>query len=305
VWTGKVSSNWNDPANWSSSGVPGAGDAAIIPSTGVSNNPVNSSNASVSTLVLGAGRIVDTGANTLTVTSCSPSAVSAGSATSFVRGNLTRCVNNTGTFEFPVGTTSGYAPVSLSNIVGSGNFAVRPSNGVLTGVDPTKSISRYWDLTPVSGVTQADVTLMYGDGDVPAGGDESTFKVIHKNAQRTSAFDPSFKNTSTNTFRLDGVQSFSSWTLGSLLAPTAAPVNVSGRVTTAGGQAIRGAVVTITDDSGRSKTTLTSSFGYYQFGDVAVGRTYVVSANAKRYTFSPRTVSLVDSLTDVNFVAEQ
>jgi hypothetical protein len=305
VWTGAVSNDWNNPSNWSSSGVPGSGDQAIIPSTGVLNDPTNTSNASVNSLVLGAGRIVDTGANTLTVTNCSPSAVSAGGASSYVKGNLTRCVNNTGTFAFPVGTAAGYAPVSLSNIVGSGNFAVRPSDGVLTGVDSTKSIGRYWDLAPNAGVTQADVTLMYGDGDVPAGADESAFKVIHKNGQRTSAFDPSFKDTSSNTFRLDGVQVFSSWTLGSLLAPTAAPVNVSGRVTTAGGQAIRGAVVTITDDSGRSKTTLTSSFGYYQFGDVAVGRTYVVSANAKRYTFSPRTVSLVDSLTDVNFVAEQ
>jgi len=305
VWTGKVSSNWNDPANWSSSGVPGPGDAAVVPSTGVSNDPVNTSNASVSTLMLGAGRIVDTGANTLTVTSCLPSAVSAGSANSFVRGNLTRCVNNAGTFEFPVGTTSGYAPVSLSNIIGSGNFAVRPSNGVLTGVDPTKSISRYWDLTPISGVTQADITLMYGDGDVPAGADESAFKVIHKSSQSTFALDPTSKDTSLNSFRIDGVQGFSSWTLGSLLAPTAAPVNVSGRVTTAGGQAIRGAVVTITDDNGNSQSTITSSFGYYQFGNVAAGKTYVLSASAKRYNFSPRTLRLFDSLAEVNFIAAQ
>jgi hypothetical protein len=239
------------------------------------------------------------------VTNCSPSAVSAGSATSFVRGNLTRCVNNSGTFAFPVGTTAGYAPVSLSNIAGSGYFAVRPSDGVLTGVDATKSIGRYWDLTPNAGVTQADVTLMYRDGDVPVGADETAFKVIHKNAQRTSAFDPSFKDTSTNSFRLNGVQVFSSWTLGSLLVPTAAPVNVAGRVTTAGGQAIRGAIVTITDDGGRMQTAITSSFGYYRFENVSIGRTYVITAGAKRYTFTPRTIMLVDSLSDVSFVAEQ
>jgi hypothetical protein len=146
---------------------------------------------------------------------------------------------------------------------------------------------------------------MYGDGDVPAGADESAFKVIHKSSQSTFALDPTSKDTSLNSFRIDGVQGFSSWTLGSLLAPTAAPVNVSGRVTTAGGHAIRGAVVTITDDNGNSQSTITSSFGYYQFGNVAAGKTYVLSASAKRYNFSPRTLRLFDSLAEVNFIAAQ
>lgn len=88
------------------------------------------------------------------------------------------------------------------------------------------------------------------------------------------------------------------------LAPVAANVGVGGRVTTANGQGLRGASVSITDPDGVTRRAVTSSFGYYRFDDVAVGRTYVMSVASKRYSFSPRAVTIEDELSDLDFVAQ-
>jgi hypothetical protein len=87
-------------------------------------------------------------------------------------------------------------------------------------------------------------------------------------------------------------------------APTAATVPVSGRVLNTGGQGIRNAAVIITDSRGISRQAITSSFGYYRFDDVRAGETYVMSVLSKRYQFTPRTISVADELTDVDFIAE-
>jgi hypothetical protein len=304
VWTGAVSSDWNNPANWSSSGAPGTSDAAIIPATGVTNDPVNTSSVSVASLQLGAGRIVDTGVNTLTVSTCSPSAVTGGSATSFVRGSLTRCVDSTGTYSFPVGTANGYSPVSLNGIVGSGNFNVNPVQAFLTGTNTAQSIQRNWGLTRVSGPTSTNITLTYLDADVPGGANEAGFNFIRRSSGVNAAFPPTTIDTAANTFTLNNVAAFSDWTLGNNSAPTAAGVSIAGRVISADGRGVRNANVTLRDASGNLRTAITSSFGYYRFDDVAVGQTYVCSVRSKRYQFSPKVVSLVDELTGLDFVAE-
>ena len=85
---------------------------------------------------------------------------------------------------------------------------------------------------------------------------------------------------------------------------TAAGVELSGRVMTANGNGVTGAIVTVTDQSGVARTTLTSSFGYYRFDDVQVGQTYIVSVGSKRFSFTPRVVQVVDNVSDLDFVAE-
>lgn len=86
------------------------------------------------------------------------------------------------------------------------------------------------------------------------------------------------------------------------LAPTAAGVSVSGRVTTAAGMPISGVRVSLTGtDSAR--VALTNPFGYYRFDEIEVGHTYLIEAIAKRFEFIPRTVSVSDELLDVDLVA--
>ena len=92
-----------------------------------------------------------------------------------------------------------------------------------------------------------------------------------------------------------------------LFASTAASASISGRVLTADGAGIRNAKVTITGNSLiEPRIVTTGSFGYFTFEGLATGETYVVTVNSQRYTFSTpsRVVSLVDNVTDADFVAD-
>ncbi|CAN5422147.1 hypothetical protein BH10ACI1_BH10ACI1_08370 [soil metagenome] len=50
-----------------------------------------------------------------------------------------------------------------------------------------------------------------------------------------------------------------------------------------------------------------SAFGYFQFDDVEVGETYIISVALKRFTFiqPSRVLSITDELTNVDFVAQE
>jgi hypothetical protein len=90
-----------------------------------------------------------------------------------------------------------------------------------------------------------------------------------------------------------------------LLAPTAATVSISGRVTSITGRGIRNVRLTLTDSSGQIRTATTTSFGYYRFDDVQAGETYVLTATGKRYTFSQpvQVLNVTEDASEVNFTA--
>ncbi len=52
------------------------------------------------------------------------------------------------------------------------------------------------------------------------------------------------------------------------LAPTAANVQIGGRVMTANGRGIRNVLVTLTNANGTSRTVITGNFGYYRFAEI-------------------------------------
>ncbi|CAN5401818.1 hypothetical protein BH20ACI1_BH20ACI1_02830 [soil metagenome] len=87
------------------------------------------------------------------------------------------------------------------------------------------------------------------------------------------------------------------------LAPTAAGVTVSGRVLV-GERGLTKAVVYLTNQSGDVRTARTTAFGYYRFADVPAGQTYIVSVVSKRFSFQPQVISVVDNLTEVNFIVQ-
>lgn len=91
------------------------------------------------------------------------------------------------------------------------------------------------------------------------------------------------------------------WTL----APTAAAVSISGRVTKSSGRGIALTRVAMTDQSGNVRYALTNPFGYFHFKDVATGETYVFTAKDKRYNFgAAQTLNISDELTNLSFIAE-
>lgn len=89
------------------------------------------------------------------------------------------------------------------------------------------------------------------------------------------------------------------------IAPTAAPVSITGRLFTADGRAVSRASVTITDQYGVSRSVTASSFGYYRFDDVRAGETYIIGVSHRQYRFpgSPAAVNVGDEITGLNFIA--
>ena len=89
----------------------------------------------------------------------------------------------------------------------------------------------------------------------------------------------------------------------SAFTPTAAPVTVSGRVTTSDGLGIGGVRLTLLDTFGRAYQAISSPFGYFKFNDVAAGQTYILSASSKQYQFGARALTVDDVVDDLTIIA--
>lgn len=89
-----------------------------------------------------------------------------------------------------------------------------------------------------------------------------------------------------------------------ILAPTAAGVTIGGQVMSSSGRDLGRVSITLTDIDGNVRTALSNPFGFYSFDDVIVGRTYIISAQAKGYTFMPIAVTVNDRITNLNLIAE-
>ncbi|MEQ1765573.1 MAG: carboxypeptidase-like regulatory domain-containing protein, partial [Pyrinomonadaceae bacterium] len=88
------------------------------------------------------------------------------------------------------------------------------------------------------------------------------------------------------------------------VAPSAADVSLSGRVLDLNGRAISRAVVSAMDSTGKTHSSMSNTFGYYSIKELDSGDLYVVSASAKGHTFSPRTISLTDSVTGFDILPD-
>lgn len=87
--------------------------------------------------------------------------------------------------------------------------------------------------------------------------------------------------------------------------PTAATAAISGRVVDIYGGYIRDVAVTLTGATGEARYARTNNFGVYQFAELPVGESYVITVRSKRYTFATdtRIVMLMDDVTDQDFTA--
>ncbi len=327
VWNGATTSDWNTATNWTPNCVPTGSSTATLPSSGVTNEPTITTPATVNNLTVGANRSINiSGANgslgingVLTMSGNNINGASAsnllvvGSAGSITRtsgsvigGSVRKFFSSgAGAFTFPVGTANGYSPVQLSNISGTGDFTVSATQGAYpnpaTGL-PVNRLARWWTLTN-NGLTQADVQFNYLAGDITAGM-EASYKAF-KIESGAASQQPTTINTINHTATVLNVTNFSDWTLAEALAPTAAGVMVSGRVTNASGRGISGARITMIDGGGNVFMARTNPFGYYRFADVPAGSTYIITASAKRYQFatSPQVLFIAEERNDINFVA--
>lgn len=250
-------------------------------------------------LYLGGGTIAGTGA--VNITSCRTGAVSGGSSTSFVNSPLTRCVDPSGTYRFPVGSNAVYSPLDLSSITGTGNVTVEPKTGAFAGAAtglPALRLQRWWNITN-GGITQANLTLNYLDADVNGiEGRYRAYSIVGGNAQIL----PTVLSLTTNKATVSNVTSFGAVTLAE---GPATYETLNGRITTARGRGAERVIVTMTDSGGNIRYAFTNMSGYYRFYNVETWKTYTIRLLSKRHTFTApeRVFEFIENAPTVNFVS--
>ena len=269
------------------------------------NNPTLGGNVTVSGTVNFTNGIVTTGANTLTF-GCNATATGANS-TSFVVGNVVKNYCATGAFTYPVGETTGtaeYSPLTADITalgINPSSLTVSVTDDVLPGIDASYSATRYWTLTKNGDLT-ANLTFNYLDSDV--NGNENNYQVYKRESGATTLVSGSTNNPAANTASVSGVTNFSDWGVGAI-APTAASVNVGGRVLNYNGRGISGARIILNDPWGNTRFAQTNSFGFYRFTEIAAGGTYIFTVSHKKYLFAQPTQvrSISDEFTNIDFIA--
>lgn len=252
--------------------------------------------------------LVTTGANTLTL-DCN---VLLGNLSGHIDGNLRWNICAPGTYLFPVGQGV-YSPVNVEiTAVGALNssLTITPYDSTLAGFNPAQSLSRNWALVEGGNIT-ANLQFFYHSSDV--NGTESDYRVYSRAGSGIGNIvtnhcpgSPCVNPGSDSSTIITGITSFSRWTMAQALTPTAATVDVSGRVLTADGRPIRNVEVMINGEELQQPIFAhTGNLGYYNFEGLPVG-SYVLTVNSKRFTFNNpvRILTLKESLLSEDFVAE-
>lgn len=160
--------------------------------------------------------------------------------------------------------------------------------------------------TPNSGIMNtiafppAFLTRGNGIGMDIAGG---TCYVVHDDGAAVGTAALFTRNVTTGVQTLVGAFPATSlvYDLAVQLAPTAAEVEVSGRVITSEGRGLSSAIVTLTDSKGNRRVTLTGRRGQFTFNGIESGQSVTISVRSRRFQFAPRIVDLNDSVTDLEF----
>ncbi len=238
--------DWHNGANWTMGTVPAANSNAVI-GAGAGNVGITSADVTMNdfmlnggTLTIGAGRTLTingilglnggtiNGPGTVVITNCKQDGIMGGDAASYIQTSLVRCVNNTGTFNFPVGTANGYSPVTVRDITGTGNILVKANQGAYTATAnglPVNRLGRWWQVENTGGgVTSADLVFNYLDADVS--GPENSL-AAYRISGGTATSVTGTVNTFSNRVFAENVNGFSDWTLasntGGTPTPTATP----------------------------------------------------------------------------------
>lgn len=215
-----------------------------------------------------------------------------------------------GAYTFHVGEGA-YSPVlvNTTTIGTASTLTVEAFDATLAGFNPPTSLSRNWSLTESGDIT-ADLSFTYDVDANDVSGNKADYRVYKRDsANVVTNLCPGAPcvNTATNTFGpILGVTAFSRWTGAELQVPVAAEASIAGRLVRADGQAISKATVILSGGNlAQPITVKTSSFGYYVFENLEVGETYVITVDAKQYTFSTSSIviTLDENINNADFTA--
>ncbi len=90
---------------------------------------------------------------------------------------------------------------------------------------------------------------------------------------------------------------------GQVIVTAATTATISGRVLRQS-RGIKGARVVLTDQGNVARNVTANSLGSYQFDNVATGQNYTLSVQARRCTFTPRSLSVSGNLTNEDILCQ-
>ncbi len=227
--------SWNNPANWNAGVTPLSSENVVIPAGSEIeiSSSASSKNLQVNAPVnISAGNLNITGNlnlnskitlnnNNLNLKG-NVSQISNGSATNYLitNGNGTVNIENLassrGSVQLPIGTSTNYNPISISNSGTSDTFSVKVSDGVNNA--PAGAVNVTWDISEGTvGGSNVDFTLTWNDSQHNATFNPGTAKVGHlvngvwteENSGVVSGADPySITASNIDTFSPFGVLNF-------------------------------------------------------------------------------------------------
>lgn len=262
-------------------------------------------------LTLTSGEVTVSGTNVLSVGGSGTTTRAAG----HVNGRLRKTFSAPASYLYHVGTPGAYSPATANVTAGTGDLTMMANTGTAPAtpaIPNATTLNRYWELVETGAIT-ASLTFNYLNGDVDAG-TEANYRLLRSYGAGVQSL--SFANvgacpgggstcvdTTANTIFQSGVVEFNGfWTAGAATVPTAASVTISGRVFNDQGRGLARARVKLTDQNGVVAYAMTSPFGYYRFIDVSVGQSYVIAVDHKYFTFQSRLISVVEELSEIDFV---
>jgi hypothetical protein len=209
----------------------------LTQNTPVANLTINNSSGvtltastTVSTVLTLTSGMLTTGTYSIILTSTATGAIAGANSSAYINGNVQRAIAaGANTYSFPVGTASGYAPMSVAfkagtlagTLIGTVTGSDHPDVDLST-IDPLQSVNRNWELTVNSGLATVsyDVTFSFNPGDLDAGSDWNNF-ILGKYASSAWSY-PTVGSRTATTIQATGMTNFGSFQAGELAGvPTA------------------------------------------------------------------------------------
>lgn len=211
----------------------------------------------------------------------------------FIDGPLRRELSTSGAYTFHVGDGV-YSPATMTAtaVNGTSSLTIEAIDSVMPGMNSSTSLSRHWKIIEAGDIT-ADLQFTYGADAVDVNGNEADYRVYKRDAgSNLTNMCPSAPcvNTGSNIAGpVTGVTDFAElWSAGEIQAPPSTDLQFSGKVLTANGLPIRGAVVVLSGgDLPASRLYVTNTFGYFVFTGLTQGQAYTYTTTERRYAFTP------------------
>ncbi|HQU84993.1 MAG TPA: choice-of-anchor Q domain-containing protein [Pyrinomonadaceae bacterium] len=127
----------------------------------------------------------------------------------------------------------------------------------------------------------------------------NTLEILHFENGSWVALLPTTRDVPTYTICAP-TNSLSPFAAAQNLNPTAANVEISGRVFSENGVGAARAKIFLTDQNGVVKTAITNSFGVYRFDEIPLG-TYTINVSAKQTVYSVQVLNVNESMQNLDF----